>query len=542
MEFPFKIPTPEGCLSSSIAHQGGRDPQRDLERASSSLKKSPQKVKFDETIYYKYIPNRKEKTTLSFASPSEFQKKLDNSKSVSKPQTSLHHNEFLKSLSSNLSSQKIHSISIKLHETSYCQSGQLDFDIVRKLGEGSYGLVVEVEPISKIPDHFPKSKTYILKIIKDISKSKAFEDEQRIMMEIKNKNKNCFLHVMNYFYIVSDSDNQLIYFLSEKFDGNVYEIQSGSYPRLDEMGNGHINTIDEPTRRMDLALETFDQILQGLDELKDINLLHRNLKPENILYKIPEDQRRKKEQLIQLKLSDFGLSPMIDYLSKGQTSSLPLENDSSHKLPFGKDWTHEKHIITSQSYIDPIIYKYIFLSSLNKSYDKISYTKIPKDILLRDIDIPIVDDGYDVDSMWSETNDIYSLAVILYEILFGRYLSEGVYEKLYPLWKRFVDDDKKLRMVISEKERKELVMNIENNFLEFEKLYEELYLEKLSKIIKENNKYIYGSRESNILTFLIRNLIPFDTKLTIDNSKPYLRNGVIQDGYEKSRRQRRVKL
>jgi serine/threonine protein kinase len=485
---------------------------------NSSSNKITQNVRFDDTIYYKYIPNRKEKTSSSFKSPSEFQTKmpkgttentsLDNSKFVAslegkskkidiskfvttsnktcitlnKSRTMIQPlkspgQDFMKTLSSKLDSLP-QSISIKLYDvhSSSFQNEQIDFDIVKKLGEGTYGLVVEVVPISNIPNHFPRSNSYVLKIVKDEKRTESFSDEQRIMMEMKNKNKECFPHIMSCFYTVKDHETNHIYFLCEKFDGDL---------------NEYIGKIDDPFRKMDLALETFDQVLQGLDELKDIQLFHRDLKPGNILYKIPDDQKRKRNPCIQFKITDFGISSIEEF-------DLSCENNNPSSL----------------RYIDPFVYKYI-LSSPRRELN--------------------------IDTIWTETNDIYSLSVILYEIVFGRYLLDEISQKIYFVRNKLMMDYNKLK-TSRENEKNECMENMKNNFSEFSKLYENLYLENLSKIMKEDIKYKYGSRESNLLAFLIRNLNPFEQKLSIEQSKPYIRIGGIErnKNYTRPRRSKMV--
>ena len=327
---------------------------------------------------------------------------------------------------------------IKLPKTQL--RGPIELVIMKSLGSGKYGDVYEVKPKGYIPDYFPKAQkiqetTYALKIMKSLVRGKSsFEYEQMIMNAISaaypNYRPPCAPHVLCYFDISKDKQGRF-YLLSETMDGNLLEFTQDMKSKKEQIS---------------LALTTMKQVLAGLKELQEIGLLHRDLKQENILYHLPVGKNgRKQKSKVELKLADFGLS------------CIP----KSENLPCGFKVTGTPGLI------DPLILLKVF--ELKDETEKRQLDKL--------------------DELWDETNDIYSLAIILYELIFGFYLSNQEYEAIL-----FRDEDI-IKIMYKEAEER----NVKK-------------VKDLMKIYKE------GSSEYKLFSFILRNMKSFERKQTIDEA------------------------
>lgn len=327
---------------------------------------------------------------------------------------------------------------IKLPKTQL--RGPLELVIMKSLGSGKYGDVYEVKPKGEIPDYFPKAQkaqeiTYALKIMKSLVRGKSsFEYEQMIMNAISaaypNYRPPCAPHVLCYFDISKDKQGRF-YLLSETMDGNLLEFTQDMKSKKEQIS---------------LALITLKQVLAGLKELQEIGLLHRDLKQENILYHLPIGKNgRKQKSKVEIKLADFGLS------------CIP----KSENLPCGFKVTG------TPGFIDPLILLKVF--ELKDETEKRQLDKL--------------------DDLWDETNDIYSLAIILYELIFGFYLNNQEYDAIL-----FRDEDI-IKIMYKEAEER----NVKK-------------VEDLMKMYKE------GSSEYKLFSFILRNMKSFERKQTIDEA------------------------
>jgi serine/threonine protein kinase len=317
----------------------------------------------------------------------------------------------------------------------------IELAILKKIGSGTYGEVYEVEPKGKMPSYFPQSKkgqpqTFALKRMKSLEKTRAFEYEQMIMNAIASAFPNyqppCAPHVLCYFDITKDKEGRF-YFLSEKMEGDIFDL---------------FRDLKSKKQMINLAKAVYKQTIQGLKELKEIGLVHRDLKHENLLYNIPVGPTgRKRKSEIQIKLADFGLS------------CIP----KSEKLSCGFKVTG------TPGFIDPKIMVEVFNPELKDKEEKNKLNKL--------------------DELWDETNDIYSLAIILFEIIFGQhYLNEGEIEAI-----NTKDADLIYYMYVDAYERNK-------------------------KIIQEEiKKYKENSMEYKILNFILFNTDPFfEKRQTLD--------------------------
>ena len=319
------------------------------------------------------------------------------------------------------------------------RSKPLTFRVMNKLGKGSYGEVFQVFPISKdLPNYFPKTEdeftSYAMKVMIDTEGKRSFEYEHQIMdliaSNFKDQPGRCPNHVVCYFDISIDKNGKY-HMLSEKMDGNIQDY-------VDNMKSSTINS------RLTLALKVFEQTLNGLEDLKKVGLLHRDLKEENLLYKIPAPNGRAKPSEIVIKIGDFGLSC----------------------VPGLKELDCGRGIAGTLRYLDP---KILILVAAGASKT--------------------------IDQLWTDKSDMYSLAVILYQIIFGDlYLQdEDWYIKINPTRRRIDQLDAKLLTKGYNEIYQRNIVNVD----ELIKQYENSKTEKNRKIVK-------------MLRFIKRNLVPFD--------------------------------
>ena len=316
--------------------------------------------------------------------------------------------------------------------------GPLNIKVIKKIGSGGYGEVYHVavmEKVNPIPKHFPKNNNYALKRMIDLKRNRAYEYEQEIMYYIMKEYPRCAPHVLCYFDISIDKDGRY-YLLSEMLDGDILSYFNHLLSTVND---------DEKLRKkkMKLALTVAEQTLAGLKELEKIGLLHRDLKEENLLYKHQVGPTgRVRPSKLDIKLADFGLSCILD----------------SKTLKCGNK------VIGTSGYIDP---------------------KLILEVRKRD-----KEDVVEIEEIWDQTNDIYSLAIILYQILFDDYLEKSQIQNL----KNIDEDDD--------------------------------FVEEYEKIYKQNKKYIedelktYGkkSKQAKLLQFILKNTNPFEKKQTIDQA------------------------
>lgn len=310
------------------------------------------------------------------------------------------------------------------------------FRVLNKLGQGGYGEVYQVFPISQdLPEYFPKledgSISYAMKVMIDPKGIRSFEFEHKLMdliaSNFQDQPGRCPNHVLCYFDISIGKDGKY-YMLSEKMDGSISD---------------YAENMKTTNSKVGLALKVFEQTLVGLTDLKKVGILHRDLKGDNLLYKIPTPNGRPKPSEIVIKIGDFGLSCVPG--TKGD-------------LACGKGFAG------SIEYIDPKI-----LIILHSGGAK------------------------NIDEIWSDKNDMYSLAVILYKIIFGVYLQDND-------WYNNITKGKELGQLEVKPLREGYEAVYKRNVVNIQDL-----LKKYENSNAGNNRKI-----ANMLRFMIKNLNPFD--------------------------------
>ncbi len=187
-----------------------------------------------------------------------------------------------------------------------------NFKKIKILGEGNYGKVTLVENL-KTKEKFAM-KTIKLNSMDDSEKLtnqvRSIEREITIMKTISNKNN----HILK-LYNCSKKMNTFNLLFEYLPGGTLAQFLSINYPKL-------INQTQ--------CLFIIEGILDGLNFLHENRILHRDIKPDNILFDsngVP-------------KISDFGLSVFTERESAGETSeSLEFEDLIFHMTGLGpKDY------------------------------------------------------------------------------------------------------------------------------------------------------------------------------------------------------------
>ena len=318
--------------------------------------------------------------------------------------------------------------------------GPLELTIVKKIGAGAYGEVFQVKLKNNqdMLDYFPMSNNYALKKMLDPNLNRAFEYEQTIMNEIQKKYPKCSAHVLCYFDIAVDK-NGIYYMLSEMQEGDVKDIYK---------------TVKDQEQRMQIGYDILKQALEGLNEMKKVGLLHRDIKMDNILY-----STQKKNGQLRYKLADFGLS-----CSKN--------ND---KIACGSG------IFGTPAYISPKVLIYNFSGKKNE-----------------------------IDDLWDETDDIYSLAAMLYQFVMGKELMSA---EAFQVFSALFSTPS------SQKYSPEVTEKVDL----FTDLLEENYRNASQQLRQLMKKYSKNSKEYHLLQFILTNINPLSKKQTINQSMKTLK-------------------
>ena len=95
------------------------------------------------------------------------------------------------------------------------------------------------------------------------------------------------------------------------------------------------------------------QITEGAKHLHDINILHRDLKPKNILYRIISDKSGKRPRQLMMKVADFGCSRSIKGDDTHYTRTLIGHGYSQYIRPFGTDGWLAPEVLNGETHFRP---------------------------------------------------------------------------------------------------------------------------------------------------------------------------------------------
>ena len=184
------------------------------------------------------------------------------------------------------------------NDLEYIKKNKDNFNNLEELGKGNFGKVMKISPRNNV--------YYAIKIINKptIENINDILREKIIMKNIKNDN------VIQLFDNFEDNDN--IYFILEY-------LPNGTLENLVKKHKDVKSNIDEFD-----VIRIFRQILNGLKYLHELNIIHRDIKPDNILF--DKDNNAK--------ITDFGISaPLKQYpnLLKIKTELLGGKTNVGHK-------------------------------------------------------------------------------------------------------------------------------------------------------------------------------------------------------------------
>ena len=251
------------------------------------------------------------------------------------------------------------------------QKGNINdkYKIIKKIGGGNYGSVY-------------KARNNILNIIVAIKKMKKVKENENEDLNIK-KNEIDILKKLSHPNIV-----KIYEFYSSK---NHYHLIT-EYYKYGELFSYMRNSFSEKQ----LAI-IFYQILSGLWYLHDNNVIHRNIKPENIMISYKEKDIETQEEYFWVKIVDFGTAKIFE------------KNKS------------ENVVIGSLYYIAPEV--------LQKNYN--------------------------------EKCDLWSVGVILYMTLAGKAPFDGKSnEEILEKISKYDYNDKEMRFIVHSNEVKDLVSKL----------------------------------------------------------------------------------
>ena len=168
----------------------------------------------------------------------------------------------------------------KAHELEDMGSKVDDFEILQVLGEGSFGYIAKVK--SRL-----NHKIYAMKKI-DISKIK----EDKVVKLMENETK-----------VLADLDNPMVvkYYKTFNEDGALFIL-------MEFMDNGDIGGIYKASKILEKPIpeeriyDIFIQAMRGLTYIHSKNLLHRDIKPDNLFITVDGN----------VKLGDFGVSAALE--------------------------------------------------------------------------------------------------------------------------------------------------------------------------------------------------------------------------------------
>jgi serine/threonine protein kinase len=166
--------------------------------------------------------------------------------------------------------------------------GEISFEILEKLGEGTFGQVFKIRPLEKLSENFPDSQLFALKVISLSNKTENIENEINVINYLNEKYPQCTDYLLCYYDISKDDKN--LYLISDLMDYDLYTFYY----------NTIINLKDKT--RFNVMYVILSSILTALAKLEEIGLVHRDVKIDNILVKELGDKK------FFVVLADFGFT------------------------------------------------------------------------------------------------------------------------------------------------------------------------------------------------------------------------------------------
>lgn len=178
------------------------------------------------------------------------------------------------------------------------------FEYLKKIGEGTYGAVYLASPLEDSLKPENEKRKYAIKRIKSQSEGVDFTylKEIRILKEIHSSN---VIKIHDTFY-----DTQNAYIVYEYMDTDLRFL------------------IDNVKLSENMIKQITYQILKGLNSIHNKNLLHRDMKPENILINLKGE----------VKIADFGMARNISTPERGMTRNIVTNVYRSPELFFGANY------------------------------------------------------------------------------------------------------------------------------------------------------------------------------------------------------------
>jgi len=182
-----------------------------------------------------------------------------------------------------------------------------------KLGEGAYGVVLECEDdkhnkfaIKYVSKSLLKRQKEYTKVGRKMTVTTAFDDVKKEIAVMKKLSHPKLVQLIE---VIDDPDNDKLFMVMELVNGGqVMEWNKDtkgftSNPRLAKPGGtGHEMTEEN-------AKLVVREVIKGLDYLHKSRVVHRDLKPQNLLLTGDRDQ-------ICVKIADFGVSHMFESLEQ----------------------------------------------------------------------------------------------------------------------------------------------------------------------------------------------------------------------------------
>ncbi len=178
-----------------------------------------------------------------------------------------------------------------------------DYKIVKLIGEGAYSYVWNVSK---------KNKNYAIKMTKpDCDDEKVSKNEIDILKKLKNH--DYIIELYNHFYY-KDGDKKYLCMVMDKLGCDLHILKRlFKYKNNDYYNSDNSSSSSESYNKPIIAVpfklskKITYQILKGLEHLHNNNIIHTDIKLDNILIEKPINQIKTDDD-IKIKLCDFGTS------------------------------------------------------------------------------------------------------------------------------------------------------------------------------------------------------------------------------------------